>query len=242
MYKTLIVDDEQSVHVAIRALIDWPSLCAEAPVSAFNGKEGLDCMEQLHPDVAFVDMNMPLMGGEELLRVAARNHPYCRLIVVSGYDDFRYAQAAIRYGAVDYVLKPIDGDELLRALKKALDSLPEREPSSADAGPDEVIVSVKDYIDHHFGEDIKMEELADRFFFSKEYLNKLFRNRFGCPIYEYVLQVRMDKAVEWLANPRMTIQEIAEKLGYSNANYFSKAFKHRYGKAPSEFRESAPEL
>jgi len=224
------------VHTAIRALIDWPQLGASPPLSAYTDIEGIRCMEQERPDIAFVDMNMPTVGGEHFMKNVAQNHPYCRMIVVSGYDEFHYARAAIQYDAIDYLLKPIDGDALLAALKKAIKSLPERERTIDVDNPAEVIAAVKDYLDHHFSEEISMEKLADRFYFSKEYLNKLFHTRFGCPIYEYVLQIRMDKAAEYLADPAMQIQEIAGKLGYANANYFSKAFKHRYGVTPSEYR------
>jgi YesN/AraC family two-component response regulator len=232
----LLIDDENPVHLAIRSLIDWPSLGMRAPQSAYNGQEGLKCMERLHPDIAFVDMNMPLMGGADFLQVASRNHPYCQYIVVSGYDDFQYAKAAIRAGAVDYLLKPIDRSELERALKKAVSRLPERAPAPEEQTPAEVIAAVRDYIDRHYQSDIKVEDLAERFFFSKEYLTRLFRNQYGCPIYEYVLQVRMNNAKEYLLNPSLTIQQIAERMGYSNANYFGKAFKRRYGLTPSEFR------
>lgn len=237
MYKVLLIDDENPVHLAIRSLIDWPKLGLKEPQSAFNGQEGLRLMERLRPDIAFVDMNMPLMGGADFLQVASRNHPYCQYIVVSGYDDFQYTKAAIRAGVVDYLLKPIDRSELERALKKAMSRLPEKPPSQEDQTPAEVIASIRDHIDRHYHEDIRVEELAEKFFFSKEYLTRLFRNQYGCPIYEYVLQVRMNNAREYLLDPEKTIQQIAEKMGYSNANYFGKAFKRRYGMTPSEFRE-----
>lgn len=237
MYKVLLIDDENPVHLAIRSLVDWQKLGLREPQSAYNGQEGLRLMERLRPDIAFVDMSMPLMGGADFLQVASRNHPYCQYIVVSGYDDFQYTKAAIRAGVVDYLLKPIDRGELERALKKAILRLPEKAPSREEQTPAEVIVSVRDYIDRHYQSDIRVEDLAERFYFSKEYLNRLFRSHYGCPIYEYVLQVRMNNAREYLANPSLTIQQIAEKMGYSNANYFGKAFKRRYGMTPSEFRE-----
>ncbi|MDD3213688.1 MAG: helix-turn-helix domain-containing protein [Eubacteriales bacterium] len=238
MYKVLTIDDEPPVHVAIRSLIDWRALNAQEPVSAYNGREGLECMEKLQPDIVFVDMNMPLVNGKDFLSVATRNHPYSQYIVISGYDDFQYAQAAIRYNVVDYLLKPIDVEELEKALKKAIARLPECKTTLEDRTPTEVIAAVKDYIDRNFQHDIHIEELSDQFFFSKEYLSKLFRDQYGCPIYEYVLQARMDKAREYLLNPKLQVQDIAERLGYSNANYFGKAFKHRYGMTPSEFRDT----
>jgi two-component system, response regulator YesN len=237
VYKVLLIDDEDPVHLAIRSLIDWQAMDLREPVSAYNGKEGLHCMERLHPDIAFVDMSMPLMNGIDFLSIASRNHPYCQYIVVSGYDDFQYAKAAITASAVDYLLKPIDHQELDIALRKAILRLPERVLSLEEGTPTEVVTSIRDYLDRHYDTEISMEALAEKYFFSKEYLARLFRNQYGCAIYEHVLNVRMDAARKYLMDPFLSIQDIANKVGYSNANYFGKAFKRRYGISPSEFRE-----
>ena len=237
MYKVLLIDDEEPVHLAIRSLVDWPALCLREPVSAYNGQEGLHYMERLHPDIAFVDMNMPLMNGVDFLSIASRNHPYCQYIVVSGYDEFRYAKAALTASAIDYLLKPIDRIELEKALRKAIPRLPEHRLTPEDETPTEVITSIRDYLDRHYGTEISMDTLADKYFFSKEYLARLFRSQFGCPIYEYVLNLRMNAACKYLIDPFLSVQEISTKLGYSSANYFGKAFKRRYGLSPSEYRD-----
>ena len=125
MRKVLIVDDERAVHQAIQSLVDWPALGLRAPASAFNGADGLARMEELQPAVVFVDMNMPLMNGADFLSQATARYPDARFIIVSGYDSFEYARLAIRLNVVDYLLKPIDVDELNAALKKALSQLPE---------------------------------------------------------------------------------------------------------------------
>ena len=78
---------------------------------------------------------------------------------------------------------------------------------------------------------------SEKYFVSKEYLSKLFKKKHGCGIYEYALNLRMSRAKELLLDPGLQIQQIAERLGYSNSNYFSKAFKNFYNLSPSEFRE-----
>ena len=236
MFRTLMIDDEEPVHLAIRALVDWSGLRMHDPFSAYNGQEGLHYMERYHPDIAFVDISMPLMDGVTFLSVASRNHPYCQYIIVSGYDNFEYAQAAIRSNVVDYLLKPVDREELEAALQRAITRLPIHK-EAASAKPCEVILSVRDYIDRQYQKDIKIDELAEKFYYSKEYLTRLFNSQFGYSIYQYLLQVRMHKAKEYLLSTQMQIQEIAEAIGYSNANYFAKAFRHRYGMTPSMFRE-----
>ncbi len=234
MRKILIVDDEQSVHQAIRSLVDWSQFYADTPLSAYNGQEALALLETLRPDVVFIDMEMPLMDGKTFLAKATAAHPEIQYIVVSGYDSFNFTQAAIRCKAVDYLLKPIDRAELLEALRQACSRLPAPEEPRR---PADIALVLKSYVDHHYREDISLAKLSEMFFFSREYLNRVFRAAYGCAVYEYVQRVRMEHAARLLRDPGQSIQSVADGLGYSNANYFSKAFKKYYGMSPSEFRE-----
>lgn len=234
MRKILIVDDEQSVHQALRSLVDWSQFHADVPLSAYNGQEALDLLDTLRPDVVFVDMEMPRMDGKTFLARASTAHPDIQYIVVSGYDSFNFTQAAIRCKALDYLLKPIDRSELLAALERAFAQLPAPEEPRR---PADIALVIKNYIDHHYREDISLAKLSEAFFFSREYLNRVFRASYGCAVYEYVQSVRLERAAELLGDPSLSVQAVADNLGYSNANYFSKAFKKRYGLSPSEYRE-----
>lgn len=235
MYKTLIVDDERSVHQAICSLVDWDALRLERPESAYDGAEALARMAALRPGIAFVDINMPRMNGLDFLSRATECWPETRFIVVSGYDSFDFARAAIRLNAVDYLLKPIDSDELAAALRKALSGLP-AQPQEART-PGEIAGEIRRYIDGNLRGGINVDALAERFHFSREYIERIFRAQHGCAVYEYIQQERMKQAAELLKNPRLSLQAIAEHLGFSNANYFSKAFRRFHHCSPSEYRE-----
>ncbi len=248
MYQALIIDDENPVRIAITALGNWHSLGMKEPAYAKNGKEGLSCMRELHPDIVFVDMQMPTMGGAEFLKIAREEFPNTKFIVVSGYDYFEYAHAAIQSGAIDYLLKPIVKEDLDAALQKAVKLLNlENDISEVVALPDDTIISpndairiIKEYIEQNYCQDIKISMFSDRYFFSKEYLSKLFKRKYGCGIYEYALKLRMDRAKELISQPDLQVQEISDRLGYSNNNYFSKAFKNYYGLSPTEYKSSIP--
>lgn len=234
MHNTLIIDDEQSVHQAIRSLVDWASLGLCEPQSAYNGAQALELMESLQPAIAFVDMNMPMMDGVTFLSKATGRFPDAQFIVVSGYDSFDFARAAIRYNVLDYLLKPIDVDELLAALKKALPHLPQRPKESR--LPADVAAEIRAYIDAHYGEDINLDKIAEKFYFSREYVGRIFRAQYGCAVYEYIQQVRMEQALKLLQNKKLSLQTIADCLGYSSADYFSKAFRRFYGISPRDYK------
>ncbi|NGM83761.1 response regulator [Paenibacillus sp. 7124] len=98
------------------------------------------------------------------------------------------------------------------------------------------IIRIKNYIDDNFFTDIHLTMFSEQYFLSKEYLSRLFKERFGFGIYEYVLKVRMDKAKEMLDDPAIQIQQISSKVGFNDNAYFSKAFKKYSGLSPSEYR------
>lgn len=99
-----------------------------------------------------------------------------------------------------------------------------------------LMLSIKEYVDDHYYENIKISMFTDKYFLSREYLMKLFKVQFGYGIHEYVQKVRMDKARELLSDANLKIQDISETLGYKDKNYFSKAFRNYYDCSPTEYR------
>lgn len=119
MFKVLLVDDEVFVRKGLQELIDWEQLGYVVAGEAENGEEALAMMESLRPDLVITDIRMPVLDGLELIRSVMETGGLDPIfIIISGYHDFKYAQQALRYGVHDYVLKPIDDEELSAALKK----------------------------------------------------------------------------------------------------------------------------
>ena len=100
------------------------------------------------------------------------------------------------------------------------------------------IYKIKEYIDGNYFKEITLNQFSDRFYVSKEYLSRLFKEEFDIGIYEYVLKVRMESARMMLTGPEIKVQTVAEQVGYNDQHYFSKAFKKYYGVAPSELRQN----
>lgn len=244
MRRTLIIDDEKPVRIAISKLGHWSRYHLERPISAENGRDGLKAMRELKPSLIFLDMQMPVMDGREFLEKASRECRDSAFIVISGYDDFQYMQSAVRFGAVDYLLKPVVEEELNAAIERAVKALyPEEdfdgeEKGTGNPAAEEVIELIRDQIETRYSENIRVSDFADQYFFSAEYLSKLFKVKYGANIYEYLQKVRMDRAVELLAGSDLKIQDIAMRVGYADTNYFSKAFKNHTGTTPREYRRT----
>lgn len=242
MYKSLIIDDEKAVQIAITKLGKWGYYHISPPETACNGAQGLKIMHEIRPSIVFVDMNMPVMDGCSFLTTASKDFPNCKFIVVSGYDSFSYVHQALLCGAIDYLLKPIEEKSLNAAIEKALMQIsPNREQSDDNASVSElsqndIAKSIYEYIEKNYCQNFKISLFEETYHFSSAYLTKIFRSVYGYSIYEYVLKLRMERAKELLENPDIKILDISERLGYADNHYFSKAFKKYYRISPSRYR------
>ncbi|MEK5164211.1 response regulator [Paenibacillus sp. FSL R5-0527] len=119
MGKLLVVDDEIWFREGLVQLISSNQLGWEVVGEASDGEEAMDAVELYEPNLIITDINMPLMDGLALTEWLSRNHPDVKVIILTGYRDFEYAQRALRYGAVEFLLKPFSLDEAYRVLRKA---------------------------------------------------------------------------------------------------------------------------
>lgn len=131
MPKILIVDDEKIFRKGLRAMITSLDPEWEIVGDASDGYEALDRAEMLQPDVILTDIRMPRMDGIALQRVVKERFPQMECIVVSGYEDFTYALQSMRYGAKDYLMKPVERSELGRILGKLKEETAKRDKASA---------------------------------------------------------------------------------------------------------------
>ncbi|MBB6670700.1 response regulator [Cohnella nanjingensis] len=119
MYKVLLVDDEVYVRTGLRRLIPWKEIGYEICGEAGNGAAAMEMILTHRPDLVITDIRMPVLDGLELIRRSAEaGRPSVAFLIMSGHEDFKYAQMAVRYGVSDYLLKPVDEDELQAALRK----------------------------------------------------------------------------------------------------------------------------
>lgn len=118
MYKLILVDDEEDVREGVVREVDWEAIGFEVIEKAENGREALEMVERLQPDVVVTDIQMPFMNGLQLAEAIRERFPTIKLIILTGHDEFEYAQRAIKLHIDEYVLKPFSAQELINALLK----------------------------------------------------------------------------------------------------------------------------
>ena len=125
LYKIMLVDDEEEVRTSIIKKINWEANGFEVVGDAENGRDALEKIENLEPNVIITDIRMPYMDGLALTENIRQRFPSIKVIIFSGFDDFTYAKEAIRLGVTEYILKPVNVDELTEILKKVRAKLDE---------------------------------------------------------------------------------------------------------------------
>ncbi|EPY06197.1 two component transcriptional regulator [Paenibacillus alvei TS-15] len=118
MYKLILVDDEEDVREGVLHEIDWESLGFTVVETAENGQEAMEYIERLQPDIVVTDIHMPFMNGLQLAEWIRSHDPSMKIMILTGYDEFEYAQKAIKLQIDEYVLKPFSAAELQAALVK----------------------------------------------------------------------------------------------------------------------------
>ena len=213
----LIVDDEEAVRLSIRFLADLAGLGIDEVHEASDGHKAMQCLESHHVDIVITDISMPHSNGITLMSYLHSRFPDVRIIVISGYQNFEYVRESMRSGAIDYLLKPIDPEQLNRVLKEAVESIePERGKLS---GLDDMNFS------------------ALRSYIEASYLSRRFKQKYGIGIIDYLAQVRIRHACSLLASTDLRISDIAGYVGYSDEKYFSRIFSREMHISPKNYRK-----
>lgn len=238
----LIVDDEQIQIDGMQKLIRklYPDIDT---LQAKNGREAWVQLEAQDVDVVFTDIRMPVMDGLELLKLwrskghAANQAPH--FVIFSGYDEFSYAQTALRYGALDYQLKPLDIHGIECMFERVFSSVEKagaKEPDVEQSNRDQLCDQVHDYLMRHLDEAISLEEIAMRFAYHPNYFSTLLKKKYGVTFSYYLQQLRLDKACEMLRQTDLRVYDIAKQVGIGDEKYFCRIFKKRYDTSPQTYR------
>lgn len=351
MYSILIAEDEELERRFLRHLVESTGGPYTIAGEAATGREAVELAGTLQPDIIFMDIKMPGMDGLSATRLIKEKNPAVEVIIITAYGEFSYSQQAIKYKVADYLLKPVQQEELTAclnrvtaqmsgerpALEKILDTAPSIYPqatalvdaikyqnqeeairsgnqlvdsflqeagwpsarqiaafafeflvlagqgllangeskvtlsarqnelarlinnlqSVADLrvwvervitthirwlqeqhpGMDQAVIRrVKELIQKNYAGEITLTRVAEQVHLSPAYLSRLFKNRTGKSFIDYLTEVRLQEAKTLLLSGEMTIDQVAEAVGFQNNSYFTAVFKKHQGLTPSEFR------
>lgn len=261
--KLLIADDEPMIRKGLMTL-DWDSIDIEVCGVSRDGQETMALAVSLKPKVILIDINMPLMSGLEVAKNVLLNDPECKIIFLTGYNDFKYAREALSMQAFDYILKPSSPDEILSTVSRAADVLRKEHEernchdiiykrvkqysdilkeieSSVTSKETELqgsrnnIRKIVQFIQNNYMNDISLPKLSEYLNLTQEYLCRIIKKSTGHTYLDIVTLVRMIKAAELLRLTDYSIAEISEAVGIPDQRYFSQLFKKTYNQTPSDF-------
>lgn len=238
--KLLIADDEDSIRRGIAKYIRLHTDRFDLICEAENGQEAIDLALKHHPDIILLDVQMPLKNGIDVMKEInrAKLNPYT--IILSGYDEFSYAQQALRLGAKDYLLKPMRARDILNILEKLIDDYIEPESHTSALAGDKYhhyLTMAQEYIMEHYAENLSLGSVAEVLGISPGYFSTIFSKNLQCGFVDYLNQVRIDRACAYLEQNYLKTYEIAYKVGFNDEKYFSKVFKKIKGISPKEYKE-----
>lgn len=241
--KVLLVDDEIMIREGFKKLFDWEAHDCEVVGEAADGMEALVKIDSLLPDIAIMDINIPIVNGLKVIQKSRLKHPDMAFVIVSGYDDFSYCREALRLQITDYILKPVNYDEFGSCIDSLRISLFEKDlKKRQDTGDEETpVFMIVRYIQEHLSEDISLNILAEKFHLSAPYISQIFKQEIGVNFLAYLTGIRMEHAKKLLLSTAYSIAEISERSGYADYRVFTKAFKKAEGVTPSQFRRNLAE-
>ncbi|HKL11081.1 MAG TPA: response regulator [Clostridia bacterium] len=231
MKRALIVDDEELSRKLITALIEQSKLPIEIVGYAASGDEALDSIERLKPDIIYLDIEMPGYNGIEVMKKVQDSYSGAiEFIVITAYGQFEYAQASLRLGAKDILLKPIDSKKFVETMQRVI---------GYRYTDNQVLNEILEYISINYHMNIELAECAKLHYTTSNQVAKMFKKHFDTNFSTYVNDMKIGKAKEFLKETDLTIQEISCMVGYNNLNYFYRKFKGSTGVTPSTYRKNS---
>lgn len=247
MFRVVIADDEETIRSGLKKLIESYGLNLTVSGIAKDGEEALQLIKKYQPEIILMDINMPFINGLEVIEEINKLDTEAKIIIISGYDQFNYAQKALELGAYSYLLKPIQFREFKNSIVKAMDSYSERmwELNKIKESDNNLIkhksigCQVVNYIKEHFTQnDLTLNLVAEHLHISQSYITKIVKQQTGFNFTDYHNNLRINMAIKILMDKdkSCTINEIAEMVGYSSQHYFSRAFKNYTGLSPMQYK------
>lgn len=234
MIQVLLVEDEEMTMNLLKIIVNWEEFHMKLIGCASNGQDALFFIREKKPDLIVTDIKMPIMDGLKLAEEVHLNYPDIKVMLVTAYDDIRLAQQALRNGVVDFILKPLKRQEMKEALERICVKIKQEQPDNEAPA---LIEQIKAYLEEHYAEEtLSLSDTAEKFYLNPSYLSRTFRKKTGVNFIDYLNEIRIRHACDYLAEDEWKIYEIASMVGIPNPDYFSRCFRKKMGISVKDYR------
>ena len=252
----LIIDDEPLICMGLLELIDWKRYGFDLTDTEYSYVGGLKAAISHPYTLIITDIRLHDMSGLDLIKLVKEYKMCDNFIVISAYAEFEYAQKAIQYGVKQFLLKPLNRDDVIKCIESFTCTLPGHRPDSEHGAPNVArtavedsgstpgdqrltdIDSILDYIAKHYDDKrMSLVWFADKMYMNSSYLGQRFKKHTGVKFTDYLNQFRIVKACEMLLKGNYLTYEVCERVGYGSIAYFHRMFKRFTGYGTEEYKK-----
>lgn len=187
---------------------------------AADGMEALEKIDSLRPDIAVMDINIPIINELKVIQMSRFKHPDTAFVIVSGYDDFSYCREALRLQITDYILKPVNYEEFGTCIENLKIALFQRQsPKQEEQQEERIIYGITRYLQDHLAEEISLSVLAEEFHLNPQYISQMFKSEIGVNFLTYLTNIRMEKTKKLLLPPLTLHCRCVEEIRKVNTQF-----------------------
>ena len=240
--RIIVAEDEPRALKGLCSLIAAAGKEYEVIAQASDGRQALEIIPVLKPDVVFTDIRMPFLDGIELIKALQKYNLTTRYVITSAFAEFEYAQKAIQAGVAEYLLKPLTLEDMIPVLnalkaevkgggrKTAVRKTAENYPNAH-----YLVVQAIGMVEDGYSSKISQETIAGCLGMTQEYFSYLFHKDTKIKFSDFVRDYRIGVAKQLLREPGCRVQEVSYAVGYGDPKYFSKIFRKATGMTPLEY-------
>ena len=243
MYQVYVIDDDELILEEIVGTVPWMDNGFEVAGYSSSPHTALEQIPELRPDVVFSDLKMPAMDGIEMIRTLRDRGVYCEFVMLSAFGTFQNSRAFFLLEGFDYILKPLQQDEIQIVLERLSGKLASRPGTAAlpeMRGVNSAFKKLVAYITENFRQKHTLSQLSARFNLNENYICNLFSKHYNSTLTRFMTELRMREALRMMNQTEKAFKEIAVDCGYSDYYYFCKVFKEYYGASPTQYRMDNP--
>ena len=240
--KVMLIEDEPNAMERYSSYIAAYDPAFDVVAKASTYEQAKTLFTQTQPEIIFSDVVIPGNSGLHFIEEIRQISWDGLVVIISGYGDFSYAQKAIKLSVFDYLLKPVFQKDLEQVLDKILRMMDQKDPvihHFTDRSLPPYIKKAIQYVERNYNQEISLGAVASFANVSPPYLSSSFSKKCDMTFVEYLHAFRSEIAARYLLETDLTMEEIADRVGFGDSSYLNRCFKKRYKVSPGQYRKTA---